>query len=116
MQNINFLKERERLENLIKTNWDNFRNNKPEENLNQDYEYGLAGTCQLLIKYPKIDFNVEHFFALGSPNPFFLTVRGIDRLATDYKLPTCKGFFNIFHHYDPIAYRLEPLITPDIQV
>jgi phospholipase DDHD2 len=46
----------------------------------------------------------------------FLTVRGVDNISTDFKFPTCKGFFNIFHPYDPIAYRIEPLIKPDIQV
>lgn len=70
----------------------------------------------MLVKYPKLDFNVENFFALGSPIATFLTVRGIDRLGVDYRLPTCKNFFNIFHPYDPIAYRIEPLICPQINV
>lgn len=80
------------------------------------YEYGLAGTGQLFVKYPKLDFQVDNFFALGSPIAMFLTVRGIDKLSIDYNLPTCKGFFNIFHPFDPIAYRIEPLILPEIEV
>lgn len=27
----------------------------------------------------------------------FLTVRGVKRIDPSYSLPTCKGFFNIFH-------------------
>ena len=30
----------------------------------------------------------------------------------DFKLPTCPYMFNIFHPYDPVAYRLEPLFDP----
>ena len=40
----------------------------------------------------------------------FVTVRGIDRLGEDFILPTCPRFFNIFHPYDPVAYRIETLI------
>ncbi len=98
----------------------NFRTKSPQEpskpHPDYDYSYGLAGTGQLLIKYPQIGFNIENFFALGSPIPMFLTVRGVYNLSPDFKLPTCKGFFNIFHPFDPIAYRIEPLIKPDIQV
>lgn len=41
----------------------------------------------------------------------FVTVRGIDSLGDNFKFPTCPGFLNIFHPYDPIAYRIEPLIN-----
>lgn len=40
----------------------------------------------------------------------FVTVRGIDCLGEDFVLPTCPKFYNIFHPYDPIAYRIETLI------
>lgn len=40
----------------------------------------------------------------------FVTVRGIDRLGEDFVLPTCPKFYNIFHPYDPVAYRFETLI------
>jgi hypothetical protein len=123
-------------------------NNKIQKNLEEErqkdnsarkksvdyHQFGLAGTGQLFVKYPKLDFNVDNFFALGSPIAMFLTVRGIDKLSDDFKLPTCNGFFNIFHpvsdqnripnlskslffqKYDPIAYRLEPIICPEIDV
>ena len=44
----------------------------------------------------------------------FLTVRGVSKLGVDFKLPTCDSFFNMFHPFDPVAYRLEPLINPVI--
>uniref|UniRef100_A0A182S8D6 DDHD domain-containing protein n=1 Tax=Anopheles maculatus TaxID=74869 RepID=A0A182S8D6_9DIPT len=54
------------------------------------------------------------FFALGSPIGMFVTIRGIDALGLDFKLPTCDGFFNIFHPYDPVAYRIEALVNPEL--
>lgn len=41
-------------------------------------------------------------------------VRGISALGLDYKLPTCDGFYNIFHPYDPVAFRIEALISPSL--
>ncbi|CAF1367653.1 unnamed protein product [Adineta steineri] len=72
----------------------------------------ISGTGQMSIQYEKLTFPVSFFFAIGSPIAMFLTVRGITSLASDYVLPTCKGLLNIFHPYDPVAYRLEPLIDP----
>lgn len=44
----------------------------------------------------------------------FITVRGIDTFGLDFKLPTTDNFFNIFHPYDPVAYRIEALVNPDL--
>lgn len=44
----------------------------------------------------------------------FVAVRGIDTLGLDYKLPTTEGFYNIFHPYDPVAYRIEALVNPEL--
>lgn len=44
----------------------------------------------------------------------FVTIRGIDQLGLNYKLPTTEGFYNIFHPYDPVAYRIEALINSDL--
>lgn len=62
-----------------------------------NYTMGMAGTGQPFINYPQLAFKVHNFFALGSPISVFVTVRGIDKLGADFKLPTCDGFFNIFH-------------------
>lgn len=44
----------------------------------------------------------------------FVTIRGIDKLGLDFRLPTCPGFYNIFHPYDPVAYRIEALVNADL--
>lgn len=44
----------------------------------------------------------------------FVTVRGLDTLGEQFALPTCPGFFNIFHPYDPVAYRVEALVNPQL--
>lgn len=79
-----------------------------------NYQMGLAGTTgQPLISYPQLLFTASNFFALGSPIGMFVTVRGIDNLGLDFKLPTCERFFNIFHPYDPVAYRIESMINSE---
>ncbi|KAK7866472.1 hypothetical protein R5R35_014340 [Gryllus longicercus] len=78
------------------------------------YVMGNAGTGQPFITYPQLNFHPKAFFAMGSPIGMFVTVRGIDALGEDFKLPTCPGFFNIFHPFDPVAYRIETLINPDL--
>lgn len=35
-------------------------------------------------------------------------------IGGDFVLPTCANVFNIFHPSDPIAYRIEPLIDPNL--
>ncbi|XP_031837403.1 uncharacterized protein LOC116429085 isoform X2 [Nomia melanderi] len=75
------------------------------------YVIGAAGTGQPYIHYPQLNFHPRAFFALGSPIGMFVTVRGIDMLGEDFELPTCPAFFNIFHPFDPVAYRVEALIN-----
>lgn len=79
------------------------------------YVGGLNGVGFPLVQYPQLDFKVSKFFALGSPISMFLTIRGVENLSRDFQLPTCSAMFNIFHPYDPVAYRIEPLINPDIK-
>uniref|UniRef100_A0A8C3JRS9 DDHD domain containing 2 n=1 Tax=Calidris pygmaea TaxID=425635 RepID=A0A8C3JRS9_9CHAR len=70
---------------------------------------------QVSANYPQLDYKPTIFFAFGSPIGMFLTVRGVKRINPNYSLPTCKGFFNIFHPFDPVAYRIEPMIVPDLE-
>ncbi|KAF5298775.1 hypothetical protein FQR65_LT09644 [Abscondita terminalis] len=72
-------------------------------------------TNNLDVKWPQLKFHPLFFFAVGSPIGLFLTVRGIDQLGTDFSLPTCKNFLNIFHPCDPIAYRIEPLVNDRLE-
>ncbi|NXX96586.1 S23IP protein, partial [Centropus bengalensis] len=84
--------------------------------VNIDYEYFEVGTGQVSVVYSTLDFEPDIFFALGSPIGVFLTVRGVEKIDENYRLPTCKGFFNIYHPLDPVAYRLEPMIIEDMDL
>ncbi|XP_062994934.1 phospholipase DDHD2 [Elgaria multicarinata webbii] len=72
-------------------------------------------TGQVTANYPQLIYKPQIFFAFGSPIGMFLTVRGVNRIDPSYRLPTCNGFFNVFHPFDPVAYRIEPLIVPDVE-
>ncbi|NXP52622.1 DDHD2 Phospholipase, partial [Heliornis fulica] len=76
-------------------------------------QYRDVGLGQVSANYPQLNYKPTIFFAFGSPIGMFLTVRGVKRINPNYSLPTCKGFFNIFHPFDPVAYRIEPMIVPD---
>ncbi|PWA96655.1 shoot gravitropism 2 (SGR2) [Artemisia annua] len=77
-----------------------------------------------VIKYTKLMFKVDTFFAVGSPLGVFLALRnvriGIGK-GKDYwedeniieEMPCCRQMFNIFHPYDPVAYRVEPLVCKE---
>ncbi len=56
---------------------------------------------------PLLKFPVENLFAIGSPIGMFLAIRGEEEIP----IPHCNNMFNIYHPYDPVAYRLEPLIN-----
>ena len=64
--------------------------------------------------YPVLDFSPARFFAVGAPIGMFLSVR--DELnglrGSGFRFPTCPRFYNIFHPFDPVAYRLEPAFDP----
>ncbi|CAN0465401.1 unnamed protein product [Ascophyllum nodosum] len=70
--------------------------------------FGNAGRNQT---FPQVSARVENVFCLGSPIGMFLMIRGQHRgLGKGFKLPGCRRLFNIFHPYDPVAFRLEPLL------
>ncbi|KAI4875244.1 hypothetical protein NFI96_010712 [Prochilodus magdalenae] len=82
-----------------------------------DYQHFDVGIGQVSINYPQLAFHPQAFFAFGSPIGMFLTVRGLKRIDPNYSFPTCKSFYNIFHPFDPVAYRIEPMILPpDVDV
>ncbi|KAL2761956.1 phospholipase DDHD2 isoform 3 [Daubentonia madagascariensis] len=78
-------------------------------------EYLDVGIGQVSVKYPRLIYKPEIFFAFGSPIGMFLTVRGLKRIDPNYRFPTCKGFFNIYHPFDPVAYRIEPMVVPEVE-
>lgn len=66
---------------------------------------------QSVSSYPQLDFSVDNFFMLGSPVAVFLMIRNQRKpLSDDFFLAGCNRVFNIFHPYDPVAYRIEPCI------
>ncbi|XP_060038501.1 phospholipase DDHD2 isoform X2 [Erinaceus europaeus] len=77
--------------------------------------FGTRKNATVSVKYPRLIYKPEIFFAFGSPIGMFLTVRGLKRIDPAYKFPTCKGFFNIYHPFDPVAYRIEPMIVPEVE-
>lgn len=81
-----------------------------------DYEYFDVGIGQVSIDYPQLAFHPQTFFAFGSPIGMFLTVRGLKRIDPNYTFPTCKSFYNIYHPYDPVAYRIEPMIVSEVDL
>ncbi|XP_077377074.1 triacylglycerol hydrolase DDHD2 isoform X2 [Festucalex cinctus] len=90
-----------------------------------DYEYfnmGIGQTSggiakgQVSVDYPQLAFQPQTFFAFGSPIGMFLTVRGLKRIDLNYSFPTCKSFYNIYHPFDPVAYRIEPMIIPEVDL
>lgn len=81
-----------------------------------DYEYFDMGIGQVSIDYPQLAFHPQTFFAFGSPIGMFLTVRGLKRVDPNYTFPTCKSFYNIYHPYDPVAYRIEPMIVSEVDL
>eukprot|EP00736_Rhodelphis_marinus_P000176 Rmarinus@m.19534 len=63
--------------------------------------------------YPVLTFAPQRFFAMGSPIGLFVTIRG-KNLGRQFRLPTCPRLFNLFYPYDPVAYRIEPLIAKEL--
>lgn len=92
---------------------------EPEVTSQASYSSQMAGTMNLVTTrvpsyaYPQLEFDADNFFLLGSPVAVFLMIRNQRKpLAEDFALPGCRRVFNIFHPYDPVAYRLEPCIDP----
>nr|XP_023882469.1 phospholipase SGR2 [Quercus suber]POF22783.1 phospholipase sgr2 [Quercus suber] len=76
------------------------------------------------IKYTKLEFKVDTFFAVGSPLGVFLALRNIrlgigkgkeywEEENISEEMPACRQMFNIFHPFDPVAYRIEPLVCKE---
>ena len=77
----------------------------------------------------QLDFEVADFFAIGSPIGLFQLLRGKSIASRTVgknsnasmqnsqggndkvSRPLCSRIFNIFHPYDPVAYRLEPIVS-----
>lgn len=83
--------------------WDILSHQRAPANDKEEAEY-----AKLDIKYPKLDFKPDYFFALGSPVGAILVFR--NQNPTLYRPDDSIIFENIFHPFDPMAYRFEPLL------
>lgn len=61
----------------------------------------------MFVDYKPLEFSVDTFFAIGSPVSLFLMLRG-SRISEE--LPLCHRFYNVNHPFDPVGFRIEPLI------
>ncbi|KAM3718320.1 Intracellular phospholipase [Dirofilaria immitis] len=70
----------------------------------------LYGGFQLafITQKQKLKFKVRNMFCVGSPLAVFLIMRGSTTFIPETN--SLKRIYNIFHPYDPVAYRLEPLV------
>ncbi|XP_046962154.1 protein retinal degeneration B isoform X2 [Vanessa cardui] len=60
----------------------------------------------------KLEFEVSDFFTFGSPLSLILASRKIsDEKFKDIVKPPAQQLFNLFHPTDPVASRLEPLLS-----
>ncbi|SPP89325.1 protein retinal degeneration B isoform X2 [Drosophila guanche] len=59
----------------------------------------------------KLDFEVSDFFMFGSPLSVVLAARKLHDSKTALVRPNCHQVYNLFHPTDPIASRLEPLVS-----
>lgn len=59
----------------------------------------------------KLDFEVSDFFMFGSPLSVVLAARKLHDSKTALARPNCHQVYNLFHPTDPIASRLEPLLS-----
>eukprot|EP00892_Ulva_mutabilis_P006366 jgi/Ulvmu1/4100/UM019_0079.1 len=80
-----------------------------------------AATC-----IQELSFLVDNFIMIGSPAGLFAALRGVNPSkgrplgspaagmlypsSAPGGLPVCRRMYNVFHPFDPVAYRLEPLI------
>ncbi|PHT73859.1 Phospholipase SGR2 [Capsicum annuum] len=90
---------------------------------NQKIDEGVS-ECEKDRTINSLREEVDTFFAVGSPLGVFLSLRnvriGIGR-GKEYweedniveEMPACRQMFNIFHPFDPVAYRIEPLVCKE---
>jgi DDHD domain. len=102
--------------------WDILSHQKKVQRIVADIDNGFIAklnayltTPETNYQYPALSFEVENCFMIGSPVAVFLMMRNQNyNLSNSIRLPGVCRFFNIFHPYDPVAYRLEPLLDRKI--
>jgi hypothetical protein len=64
------------------------------------------------VKPPPLVFQPQYLFSLGSPVASTLVMRG--QTYETYRVPDWCTFQNVYHPCDPLGYRLEPLVNPEL--
>ncbi|XP_055684260.1 protein retinal degeneration B isoform X2 [Lutzomyia longipalpis] len=62
-------------------------------------------------RLPKFQFEVGDLFLFGSPLAIVLAARKLSDANYGSERPQCTQVYNLFHPTDPVASRLEPLIS-----
>lgn len=62
-------------------------------------------------RLPRFDFEVGDFFMFGSPLAIILAARRLTDGKSGNQKPHCSQVYNLFHPTDPIASRMEPLLS-----
>uniref|UniRef100_A0A7I5E882 DDHD domain-containing protein n=1 Tax=Haemonchus contortus TaxID=6289 RepID=A0A7I5E882_HAECO len=75
----------------------------------------IDGGINKMLQYSdeELLFKVKYLFAVGSPLAVFLVMRGATHTDLLPAKMNVERIFNIFHPYDPVAYRLEPMFIPE---
>lgn len=62
-------------------------------------------------RLPRFEFEVGEFFMFGSPLSIVLAARRLTDNRAGNQKPNCQQVYNLFHPTDPIASRIEPLLS-----
>ncbi|CAK9440595.1 uncharacterized protein LODBEIA_P46350 [Lodderomyces beijingensis] len=84
----------------------------------------IQGTSNISENH--VQFPVDNLFLLGSPVGLFKLLEGKNIEArtqvtnkiepsknTEIASPKCNNLYNVYHPCDPVAYRVEPLVSPE---
>ncbi|XP_028400349.1 protein retinal degeneration B-like isoform X2 [Dendronephthya gigantea] len=70
------------------------------------------------FKVRKLEFDVSRFFAFGSPIGLVLLHKRLSAFSSTGTgapaKPACSQVYNLFHPFEPLSARIEPLILPQL--
>jgi len=78
------------------------------------HSLGSAIAFELIRDSALQDIPIDSVFCTGSPLAAYLTLQpnGLHQLRQVLLAPTSPRFYNLFHPFDPAAFRLEPFLGP----
>ncbi|CRG97640.1 phospholipase DDHD1, putative [Plasmodium gallinaceum] len=81
--------------------------------------YEILNNVKVRISESNLKYNlkskIHYLFTLGSPLSALLSLYKPEYINNGLKLIKELKFYNIFHGFDPVAFRIEPLIYPKIK-